>query len=56
VNFDGNVNAGICSIKTLGRVADFTPEPTNIICTKPYCKTAGDILLSKKPVTSNLGQ
>lgn len=56
VNFDGSVRAGICSVKNLGRVKDFTPAPEAIICPKAYCKTAGDINLSKRPVTLNQGQ
>lgn len=51
VNFDGTVRAGICSIKRLGTVGRFTPETQDIICTNIYCKTAGDINLSKRPVT-----
>lgn len=56
VSFDGNVYAGICSIKTLGKLATFEFEKEDITCTKPYCKTAGDINLNKKRITSNPGQ
>lgn len=48
VHFDGNVYAGICSIKKLGKLAEFVLPDNDLICTKLYCKTAGDICLSKK--------
>jgi hypothetical protein len=48
VHFDGYVYAGICSIKKLGKLDNFVPGTTDLVCTKIYCKTPGDINLSKK--------
>jgi hypothetical protein len=48
IGFDGQVTAGICGITSLGRLDKFNLVSKEIICTRQWCKTAGDLNLNKR--------
>lgn len=47
INVDGNVYAGICSIKKLGKITDFNLLDEYLNCDRSFCACPGDIRLTK---------
>jgi MoaA/NifB/PqqE/SkfB family radical SAM enzyme len=47
VNFDGNVWAGICKIKNLGKIESFNLLNEYVECNRKFCPCPGDIRLNK---------
>lgn len=56
IGFDGQVTAGICEILKLGRLDKFDLLPTDVICSRLWCKTAGDLNLNKRLLTSGINE
>jgi organic radical activating enzyme len=51
VNFKGEVSAGVCKVKPLGTLINFSLDETSTVCPFNYCVCPGDIRASK---TENL--
>jgi MoaA/NifB/PqqE/SkfB family radical SAM enzyme len=48
IHYNGNVFAGVCKIKKLGRITEFELETNPITCTIPYCVCPADLRVNKR--------